>query len=79
MLLLCRLNLKLDVPDEDNDNKYREQFFNFYDDRLMDVEWAKQPNAEITMQFFRLLALCNTIIPDGAFDLVTATSKHSGV
>lgn len=63
--MLYRLNLKLDVPDEEIDNKFREQFFNFYDDRLMDLAWAKQPNPDHTIQFFRLLALCNTIIPDG--------------
>jgi phospholipid-transporting ATPase len=53
------------VPDEEADNKYREQYFNFYDARLMGTEWAKQPNRETTMQFFRLLALCHTVIPDG--------------
>eukprot|EP00878_Enallax_costatus_P006567 GHUV01006885.1.p1 GENE.GHUV01006885.1~~GHUV01006885.1.p1 ORF type:complete len:874 (+),score=262.00 GHUV01006885.1:436-3057(+) len=63
-----RLNLKLDVPDEEIDNKYREQFFNFYDDRLMELAWAKEPNPDHTIQFFRLLALCNTIIPDGPPD-----------
>ena len=64
---LHRLNLKLDVPDEEIDNKFREQFFNFYDDRLMDLAWAKELNPDHTIQFFRLLALCNTIIPDGVY------------
>ena len=31
----------------------------------MGVEWAKQPNVELTTEFFRLLALCHTVIPDG--------------
>ena len=61
----CRRGLKLDVADEEADNKYREAYFNFYDARLMGVEWAKQPNIELTMEFFRLLALCHTVIPDG--------------
>eukprot|EP00879_Flechtneria_rotunda_P010836 GHRR01011325.1.p1 GENE.GHRR01011325.1~~GHRR01011325.1.p1 ORF type:complete len:1369 (+),score=416.83 GHRR01011325.1:1346-5452(+) len=60
-----RRGLKLDVPDEEADNKYREQYFNFYDDRLMGLEWAKQPHPDVICQFFRLLALCNTAIPDG--------------
>lgn len=64
-ILLCRRGLKLDVADEDSDNKFREQYFNFYDARLMGVEWAKQPNVELTTEFFRLLALCHTVIPDG--------------
>lgn len=62
----CRRGLKLDVADEETDNKYREPFFNFYDDRLMGLEWSKQPNPELTCQFFRLLALCHTVIPEGA-------------
>lgn len=60
-----RRGLKLDVADEEADNKYREQYFNFYDARLMGVEWAKQPNVELTTEFFRLLGLCHTVIPDG--------------
>lgn len=65
--VLCpnRRGLKLDVADEEADNKYREPYFNFYDARLMGVEWAKQPNVELTTEFFRLLALCHTVIPDG--------------
>jgi phospholipid-transporting ATPase len=64
-LCCCRRGLKLDVADEEADNKYREAYFNFYDARLMGVEWAKQPNVELTTEFFRLLALCHTVIPDG--------------
>lgn len=65
--MLCpnRRGLKLDVADEETDNKYREPYFNFYDARLMGVEWANQPNVELTTEFFRLLALCHTVIPDG--------------
>lgn len=67
-----RRGLKLDVADEETDNKFREPFFNFYDDRLMGLEWSKQPNTELTCQFFRLLALCHTVIPEGA---CTATER----
>jgi hypothetical protein len=55
------------VADEETDNKFREPFFNFYDDRLMGLEWSKQPNTELTCQFFRLLALCHTVIPEGRY------------
>jgi phospholipid-transporting ATPase len=65
MCLFCRRGLKLDVADDDFDNKHREQYFNFYDSRLMNRQWAMQPNPELTAEFFRLLALCNTVIPDG--------------
>lgn len=44
---------------------HREQFFNFYDDRIMDGRWMQQPNAEVIEQFFRMLAVCHTVIPDG--------------
>ncbi len=53
------------LPAQVEDTPYREAFFNFYDDRLMDTEWAEQANRQITEEFFRLLALCNTVIPDG--------------
>lgn len=66
-VVCCRRGLKLDVADEEADNKYREQYFNFYDARLMGLEWAKQPNLDLTTEFFRLLALCHTVIPDGTY------------
>jgi hypothetical protein len=53
------------MPDADGDNPYREQYFNFYDERLMDLAWANQQNPQLTVEFFRLLALCHTVIPDG--------------
>jgi hypothetical protein len=44
---------------------HREQFFNFYDDRILDGRWMQQPNADAIQQFFRMLAVCHTVIPDG--------------
>jgi phospholipid-transporting ATPase len=43
----------------------REQYFNFYDDRVLGGAWAAQPNPELAREFFRMLALCHTVIPDG--------------
>lgn len=43
----------------------REQYFNFYDERIMGGEWAQQPNPQLAREFFRMLALCHTVIPDG--------------
>ena len=51
---------------DDGRNPAREAFFNFYDARVMDGAWAKQPNPEVAVEFFRMLALCHTVIPDGA-------------
>jgi hypothetical protein len=64
-LLSCRQGLTLQVADADQDNPYREQYFNFYDERIMELKWAEQPNQEIMIEFFRMLALCHTVIPDG--------------
>lgn len=51
--------------------KFREDFFNFYDELLLGgpnaLAWASQPHPEVTAEFFRLLALCNTVIPDGGW------------
>ena len=44
----------------------REAYFNFHDARVMGGAWAAQPNAHLAREFFRLLALCHTVIPDGA-------------
>jgi hypothetical protein len=65
VLLPCRQGLTLQVADADQDNPYREQYFNFYDERIMELKWAEQPNQEIMIEFFRMLALCHTVIPDG--------------
>ncbi|KAG2438842.1 hypothetical protein HXX76_005382 [Chlamydomonas incerta] len=58
----------LDDRERPDAAKFRERFFNFYDERLMGDAWftAKDP-ATIEM-FFRLLAVCHTVIPDGPAD-----------
>jgi phospholipid-transporting ATPase len=43
----------------------RERYFNFWDARIMDGAWARQPNPHLSCEFFRMLALCHTVIPDG--------------
>ncbi len=47
-------------------NPVREQYFNFYDERILNGAWAAQPNPQLAREFFRMLALCHTVIPDGA-------------
>lgn len=37
--------------------------FNFYDDRLMNGQWVKEPHSETIQMFFRVLAICHTAIP----------------
>uniref|UniRef100_A0A6V7QQ72 Phospholipid-transporting ATPase n=1 Tax=Ananas comosus var. bracteatus TaxID=296719 RepID=A0A6V7QQ72_ANACO len=38
--------------------------FSFEDDRLMHGNWTKEPNAATIILFFRILALCQTAIPE---------------
>jgi phospholipid-transporting ATPase len=46
-------------------SRYQERYFNFYDPRLMGCAWHSSPQAEHIAMFFRLLAVCHTVIPDG--------------
>jgi phospholipid-transporting ATPase len=43
----------------------REAYFNFYDERVLSGAWAAQPNPHLAREFFRMLALCHTVIPEG--------------
>lgn len=38
--------------------------FNFMDERIMNGNWAKEPNANVIQNFLRLLAVCHTAIPE---------------
>ncbi|XP_057474839.1 probable phospholipid-transporting ATPase 4 [Actinidia eriantha] len=38
--------------------------FNFEDSRLMSGNWVREPNADVILLFFRILAICHTAIPE---------------
>lgn len=38
--------------------------FNFIDERIMNGNWVKEPNANVIQNFLRLLAVCHTAIPE---------------
>ncbi|XP_062228745.1 putative phospholipid-transporting ATPase 9 isoform X2 [Phragmites australis] len=38
--------------------------FNFKDPRIMDGNWIREPNRDVIRDFFRLLAICHTCIPE---------------
>ncbi|KAD5316858.1 hypothetical protein E3N88_16804 [Mikania micrantha] len=38
--------------------------FSFQDDRLQNRNWLKEPNADVILLFFRILAVCHTAIPE---------------
>ncbi|KAG8383136.1 hypothetical protein BUALT_Bualt05G0153300 [Buddleja alternifolia] len=43
----------------------REKGFNFDDARLMRGGWRNEPNPESCKEFFRCLAICHTVLPEG--------------
>jgi phospholipid-transporting ATPase len=42
--------------------------FNFYDRRLLGGAWRNEARPDIVREFFRVLAVCHTVIPDGEAD-----------
>ncbi|XP_058216266.1 probable phospholipid-transporting ATPase 4 isoform X4 [Rhododendron vialii] len=49
------------------DEKYQKppiKGFSFEDSRLMNGNWSKEPNADVILLFFRILAICHTAIPE---------------
>ncbi|XP_057542331.1 phospholipid-transporting ATPase 3-like isoform X4 [Amaranthus tricolor] len=48
-----------------SDNAIREKGFNFDDARLMHGAWRNEPNPDMCKEFFRCLAICHTVLPEG--------------
>ncbi|XVF02324.1 hypothetical protein REPUB_Repub04eG0165900 [Reevesia pubescens] len=46
-------------------NPIREKGFNFDDVRLMRGAWRNEPNSDACKEFFRCLAICHTVLPEG--------------
>ncbi|XP_057417723.1 phospholipid-transporting ATPase 3-like [Lotus japonicus] len=42
-----------------------ERGFNFDDARLMRGAWRNEPNPDVCREFFRCLAICHTVLPEG--------------
>nr|GEX60240.1 phospholipid-transporting ATPase 3 [Tanacetum cinerariifolium] len=45
--------------------KARDTGFNFDDARLMSGAWRNEPNPDMFKEFFRCLAICHTVLPEG--------------
>ncbi|KZV53133.1 phospholipid-transporting ATPase 3-like [Dorcoceras hygrometricum] len=58
-----RTGVKIGV--ERPSNSAREKGFNFEDARLMRGAWKNEPNPESCKEFFRCLAICHTVLPEG--------------
>ncbi|CAO2829122.1 unnamed protein product [Amaranthus hypochondriacus] len=48
-----------------SDNAIREKGFNFDDARLMNGAWRNELNPDMCKEFFRCLAICHTVLPEG--------------
>jgi len=58
-----------ELRENNNSAKVREsktsvKGFNFMDERIMNGNWIKEPNANVIQNFLRLLAVCHTAIPE---------------
>ncbi|CAL0318135.1 unnamed protein product [Lupinus luteus] len=49
---------------ESPDNRAHVKGFNFTDERIMNGNWVNEPYADVIRNFFRLLAICHTAIPE---------------
>ena len=45
--------------------QWRAPAFNFYDKRLLGGAWRNAERPDIVREFFRVLSVCHTVIPDG--------------
>lgn len=48
----------------EKDPKYSIKGFSFEDSRLMNGNWLREPNVDVALLFFRILAVCHTAIPE---------------
>lgn len=54
----------------------RAKGFNFYDSRLMGGAWQQEARPAMLRDFFRILAVCHTVTPDGTLPAVLALSSR---
>uniref|UniRef100_A0A0E0AA16 Phospholipid-transporting ATPase n=1 Tax=Oryza glumipatula TaxID=40148 RepID=A0A0E0AA16_9ORYZ len=54
----------IEHTDQKNDGSPHIKGFNFKDPRIMDGNWIHEPNSDMIRDFFRLLAICHTCIPE---------------
>ncbi|WCJ21754.1 Phospholipid-transporting ATPase 3 [Euphorbia peplus] len=46
-------------------SEVRDKGFNFDDERIMRGAWRNEPNSDACKEFFRCLAICHTVLPEG--------------
>ncbi|CAD6205123.1 unnamed protein product [Miscanthus lutarioriparius] len=61
-----RAGIKIDDDEgKRSANAVHEKGFNFDDARIMRGAWRNEPNPEAFKEFFRCLAICHTVLPEG--------------
>ncbi|XP_027344947.1 phospholipid-transporting ATPase 3-like isoform X2 [Abrus precatorius] len=53
------------IEENRSPNAVLERGFNFDDPRLMRGAWRNEPNPDVCKEFFRCLAICHTVLPEG--------------
>ncbi|KAI4314247.1 hypothetical protein L6164_027175 [Bauhinia variegata] len=53
------------IEENTSTNGVLEKGFNFDDTRIMRGAWRNEPNPDICQEFFRCLAICHTVLPEG--------------
>ncbi|RDX83241.1 Phospholipid-transporting ATPase 3, partial [Mucuna pruriens] len=53
------------IEENKSPNAVQERGFNFDDARLMRGAWRNEPNPDACKEFFRCLAICHTVLPEG--------------
>ncbi|XP_057447952.1 putative phospholipid-transporting ATPase 9 isoform X2 [Lotus japonicus] len=56
--------LNIDIRESPDRSAPTIKGFNFADERIMNGNWVSEPYADVIQNFFRLLAICHTAIPD---------------
>ena len=64
-LVLCRTGQLIDVIEDPAAVPWKQASFNFYDKRIMGDAWLQEARPAVIKEFFRVLAVCHTVIPDG--------------
>ena len=57
--------------------QWRAPAFNFYDARLLGGAWRSAERPDIVREFFRVLSVCHTVIPDGVAPLACPCGAHA--
>eukprot|EP00761_Pharyngomonas_kirbyi_P011814 gb/GECH01011840.1/.p1 GENE.gb/GECH01011840.1/~~gb/GECH01011840.1/.p1 ORF type:complete len:1231 (+),score=299.55 gb/GECH01011840.1/:1-3693(+) len=52
------------IDEETPPSDYDTSKFKFYDSRILNEAWKRQPNSDNLKEFFTILAVCHTVIPE---------------